>query len=243
MSHLKSAALAAGLLGFCLQSHAVVPPVAQASIDWTSFSYQLFDLDPLDGVEASLSWLYQASGISLEYVSSSYWSSSEGWTPALQSSDGVSEATADASSLTALAYGYAPSESHVGTYVHRWGGFTLSAKTLAVFSVSSSVSVVPDSNFYTYGYATAYLSVDDYNSDPYYSSSSALTVTDYDGLPNKSGTLSANFVNLTDSERSGSLGASVQVQVTAAVPEPHTYGMLLAGLAVIFQVARRRCTD
>lgn len=235
MRQLKSAVLAAGVLGFCLQSHAAAP-VAEANIDWTSFSYQLFDLDPLDGVAASLTWGGQGSSTSAGYFG---YSASDDWSFPLQSADGVSYATANEGGLAAVT---SSNNTVVDAYAHRWGDFTLSAKTLVVFSVSGSVSVVGDSDFAAYRSAAVRLNVTGYDIDTYFASQSGLSVGQYYGGPsNKSGIMSLSFVNLTDSGRTAYMYAYAQADAAAPIPEPHTYGLMLAGLAVMSSVVRRRC--
>lgn len=235
MRHLKSAVLAAGMLGFCLQSHAVAP-IAEANIDWTSFSYQLFDLDPLDGVAASLTWDIQGSG-----TTTNVWNpgSTSDWTSTAQSTNDVSVASATESALNVSYYGY--QYDYLGSSTYRYGSFTLSAMTLVVFTVDGSVSLagVTDPSANAGGWVQ--LSVNDDDSVPTSYSYSELYLSTYESVLNKSGVLTTSFVNLTESGKTAQMGALAQLYVNAPVPEPHTYGMMLAGLAVMAQVARRRC--
>lgn len=236
MRQLRSAVLAAGMLGFCLQSHAVAP-IAEASFNWSTFSYQLFDLDPLDGIEASLTWGFQGS---LTDTSAGNYDSAYDWTSPVESANGISVASATESAVGVSYYGYETSNL-LGGMAQRYGAFTLSAMTLVLFRVEGSVSVAGVSDAGAGADASLQLSVSDYNSDPSYFSYSNLFVSTVFGVPNKSGVLTTSFVNFTESDLSAQFGANAQAYVMAPVPEPHTYGMLLAGLAVVAQVARRRC--
>lgn len=63
------------------------------------------------------------------------------------------------------------------------------------------------------------------------------------GMTSNAGTLSVSFANSTGSKVLGTLGGSVSSSgfgAVAAIPEPGTYAMFLAGLAAMGAVARRR---
>ena len=59
---------------------------------------------------------------------------------------------------------------------------------------------------------------------------------------NQSTTLSVSMTNSTASAMTGYFDAGVSIYAVSAVPEPGTYAMLLAGLAAIGFIARRRST-
>ncbi len=238
MRQLKSAALAAGLLGCCVQLHAAVP-IAEASIDWTSFSYQLFDLDPFDGVAPSLAWGDRGS---ITNTGDGTYDYAYDWSSPAESSNGVSVASVTESSLTVSNYGYRINNLY-GSSAQRYGDFTLSAMTLVVFEVAGSMSVAAVSNPSALAGASVQLSVSDYNLDPYSFNYSVLNVSNYDALLSKSGVLTTSFANITGAALTAQMGAYVQLYVSAPVPEPHAYGMLLAGLAVVAPLTRRRCAD
>jgi hypothetical protein len=113
--------------------------------------------------------------------------------------------------------------------------------TLVVFEVAGSVSVAAVANPTAIAGASVQLSANGYNSEPYSFNYSVLNVSNYDTLLSKSGVLTTSFANITGAALTGQMGAYVQLYVSAPVPEPYNYGMLLAGLAVVARLPRRRC--
>jgi PEP-CTERM motif len=154
-----------------------------------------------------------------------------------------------------------------------WSGdsFTLSANTAVVFSATAATSAVVTTGYsealynweYAQGYASLYAagpgasgngSQSSFDSLQSYLTNQYNSVYDGDGnflryspgSDSKSGTLGAAFVNFTGGSMSGTFYAYAGADghsYAAAVPEPETYAMLLAGLSVIGMQARRRRRD
>lgn len=254
MQLLTTTLLATGLICLSVSSQAQTLDPAKASIDWSTFSYRLYDLNPLDDHNASLTWSNQYTlGVngSVQHLRNDWTSpintifnGSSGVFGAAEYTIGV---TADSANLSVANSLYAPQSFAAAI---RSGDFTLSPMTLAIFSVSASVSAPrnPDiqnliycgqCSFYytewpTTTSATAKLSVGNTDVSPYNRNDSYLYVVE-DGIEtNQSGLLTVSYANDTDSNVTARLSA------VTSVPEPHTYGMLLAGLAVMTQIARRR---
>jgi len=153
-------------------------------------------------------------------------------------------------------------------YYYYGGTFTLSDNTAVIFSANISGDVAVTGTFdpsSTYGWEHAYVQGDLstsgtgasgtgsqnasdsfalYITSEYLADESALWGYVY-GPSSATGTqsLAAAFVNVSGGDLSGYLHANVYAygySYVAAVPEPETYAMLLAGLGIIGATARRR---
>lgn len=244
-------ALASGLAALGLltagAAHATVAPAgltATASVDWTSFSFYLVDTDPTDGIAPAFEWInpntdtyVRAGGVS----DSDYQS---GHVDALAAVGSV-QAFANAEVLYASATG-TPSSGEVWAYAQRGYDFTLSANTIAIFSVNGMGSVTDTTGFAS-GNAYGGISVNGpnvsgladgplQNSSGYFSASL--------GSPT-SQTMFAVFSNRTGDTMNGSMAIYASVYFSnptppAPVPEPETWAMLAAGLGLLGLAARRR---
>jgi PEP-CTERM motif len=281
---------------------------AAASANATSFSsatlgpiqVQLFDLNPLDGVGPSITFLTNgngsgnyayayASNYSLgiyagetNYGSNSFSSvSANANIPSTFSTasitSGPNETSAQGVSLSASGQVSGTSNNDSNSYSayalapnsYYNGNFVLSAYTMVTFSAlatSSATTTVGNVPYQgsEYAQASAGLSVSGsaplgagyQNSSANVSSYASYTysyawddqaqqyVYTYSGQQDSSTNMvGVSFTNLTSADKQGTVSANVYAYGSssiAAVPEPETYAMLLAGMGVIATIARRR---
>ena len=160
------------------------------------------------------------------------------------------------------AYGYMP-------YYGYGGAFTLGAGTAVLFTTQASASATTTVGYDGVGseYGSSYARLDVWGSQPsgdggsqnssasfnaYAGDTATWTWNDvtqqydyvYSGQQQSfSGVLSGAYVNATATDKLGYFMATTQVSgysSIAAVPEPETYAMLLAGLGLVGTMARRR---
>lgn len=218
----------------------VTAPVATASIDWSTFSTQVIDVNPLDSVLSVLTWGTYRSEVNADAgVYADDFSSN--WTASLSAVDGVASAAADTSSLTAQ-FSAAPSSLNAVAGSNRNADFIITAKTIAVFSVDASTYIDMNVPMNGGAYAWAQLQADGvgpFGTDSQHSSGDKIAWATGIGSPvTDSGKLYASFINLTDSDMSGSVAGFSQVNTygvaaVAAVPEAQTWAMLVVGLGLV----------
>jgi len=228
-------ALTVALFGLSAQAQAEMAPAAEASIDWSQFKVTLFDLDPADNIGPLLSWDDEQGSVwAHDYNTWDHVSASD-WTSPISASLGAASASADSdfflvASITGGGYGTS------NTY--RNGEFTLSAKTLAVFSAPAMAAI----NGSQGSYAVAQLSVSGPGAfgSGHQNAHSLVDAYDWDWGPvlSDSGILNVSFVNLTNGNLAGQFHASAYA--AAPIPEPEAYALLLAGLGLVGWMARRR---
>lgn len=245
----------------------------------------LYDLNPLDGIQSSLTFAANPPGVgttayssisqsttglnqSLSNTSTTPWgdisaSKSASLVSAHASVSGAAQPSA-INGVTLSASGSATntvSNSVNFSSYTAWvnapnskGEFTLSANTLVVFTAdyttSASLNGAPSDYYYNWAYASAGLSVSGTGAAGIGDqSSSALRDASVHALfqpwiSSESGTMTVSFLNMTGGTLNGLLAASVHVSgeaySVAAIPEPESYAMMLAGLGFMGMIARRR---
>ena len=144
--------LAAGLAGLAFlgagAAHATVMPAgatATATIDWTSFSFYLVDTNPLDGIDAAFQWTSTGTDTFAKSGDAIDSASVPGHVDALSATGSVI-AMANDDMLQVSAAGE-PSSREIWAYSQRGHEFSLSANTIAVFSVTGTGSVADMTGF------------------------------------------------------------------------------------------------
>lgn len=236
--------LAAAIASLGSPALAVTPtPVASADIDWSTLTWQLFDLDAGDGITPELNFLGQYTtvdaGTNWPMVDSDFVND---WTTPISVSGADGAASANEHSISADLFA---SSTNFFASAGRHGDFELTANTLVVFSVQGFAAV--DTGL-SDTYANATLQTYDYSGTGMVSSYSGSYIW-MDGFSggSASGLLSAPFVNLSASSVLANLSGYVTVQGpfvpdVSPVPEPSAAAMLLAGLGIAGWMARRRTT-
>ena len=231
-------------------AHAVLapPPVASASIDWSTFEMKVIDTNPTDGIDAVATFTIRdrTSDVYASITVPASGSSAD-WTTFLSASDGVASATAQAGSLSAM-FSSPPSALNAYAVSNRYGYFTLSTNTLVTFSVNASASIDMNVPLNGSAYAWASLQTDGPGfdgADAQHSETSKLVFAQGAGSPlTQSGKLNASFYNGSGGNLDGTVHAFAQVNsngfIAAGVPEPETYALMLAGLGLMVFMARRR---
>jgi hypothetical protein len=244
--------------------------VSSATATITGFSFVLYDLDPSDGIDPELTFTYEQSSSSAYVYSSAESADDSDWQPgnfvptsatALLAFGNASAAT-DASSATASGSVSGPGYGGEGYFsANAYGvdnGFTLTPWTGVKLTATSegTASTGPSSGSSGNDYASAYgqLQTTIYGDNGYeYHSSSRQAYAScgtWDGIAcsgesnSFSGTFSVSYANFSDDAVAGYISAyaSAYGRSTVPVPEPQTYLMLLAGLAGVSAVVRRRRT-
>jgi hypothetical protein len=165
--------------------------------------------------------------------------------------------------VAASDYSYYQAGSYA-PYYYYYNGFTLGANTAVVFTANATASASTSVGYQDgYGgeYANAYAWLNVWGSQPsgnggnqssysevranasYTSTWNEQTYQYFGQETFSSDTLSGAYVNLTGAEKIGNVQFGTQVDgisYVAAVPEPGTYAMLLAGLGLMGAIARRR---
>ena len=251
-SVLKTFALAACLaVGSVGSAHAVVAtPAASATMDWSTFSYQLFSFgNPTPTL--TMDPLTQTTNIYAQQSENASDGVADWTTGPLSVIDGVATASATSGMLTAQ-FTSLPPIPGLSAQSSRSGSFVLSANSYVVFSVSVDTSINMTAPTGGAAYAWSYLSAEGQDmfggADIQRSTTDKISWADELGTPvQNSGTLYATFANLTAGDISGTINGFAQVNSYGAtivfvpeVPEPGTYMMLLAGLALLGTVAARR---
>ena len=207
----------------------VATPPATAFIDWSTFNVQLFDLDLL-ATSPAIAWTNKWS-----YVSANSASDSAGdWTSPISALNGVASATADSSEVRAE-FSAVPTVLNSSASIYRNGTFTLTANTIAVFTVDVSTSIDMNAPINGSAYAWTYFRVDGNGAlgtaDPLqHSGTESLSWANGLGPVSDARTLQATFLNLTGNEMTGTLSAYATVNkygFIPVVPEPENYAMML----------------
>jgi hypothetical protein len=202
-------------LGLISSEGALASPMNMVTLDWGSLQVQLTDLDPTDGITPAINWVDQSTTTTAYGGGAPAYQSSTDWTTVLLAADGSASASADAATLEALAV--------IGDAdVSRTGEFMLTANTQAVFALNADTFATSgntaDASLFIVGGDTGY---------------------DLAHLgPVGSGSLSVTFVNAIASNADGFMGA--EGTVSAAIPEPETNTLMVAGMGLLSFFARRR---
>lgn len=257
---LSSAAIAAAAMA--LAGPAAATSSATATV--TGFSITLYDLDPSDGIDPELTFTSEGS-YSSAYVyslseSDSDSSSAPGhWSPTSAMAMlgfGQAQASTDSTGATAMGSVSGPSYGGQGSFsADGYGvnsGFMLTPWTGMKLTLSFDGTATTSVGEYlesagAYGQLQIGVSVENGN-ETHYAYRNAYASCLWDGSicgPESnsfSGTFSLSFANLSDQAADGWMYADAYAygQSTVPVPEPQTYLMLLAGLAGIGAVVRRR---
>jgi hypothetical protein len=262
---LRSTAAAALLaLGAVGTAHAV----ATASAEIGQVTITLIDLDPLDGITPMLTFLSeQSSSYASVYdggtsTSDSDWAAgfymptsasaanALGWGTGSTGAGGAQGAAEVAGSSAAGVYTSAGGQGYFyGDFeLTPWTGVILTTNYAA--QADTSVGwVANDQTESAGGYAQLQLSISVVDGYEYhYTTRDAYASYTWDGSQyvgysdSASGQLRLTYANFSDDAQLGSYNAYAyaSAQSTVAVPEPGTYGLLLAGLAGIGAVVRRR---
>ena len=231
---------------------AVVPvpsPAATASIEWATFTVQWFgvngNLDPMFSFDSGS----QSTNVNINFPGPS--DVAADWTSPLSVAEGVSFASSSDSTLLSQFTSH-PTVPANGSSASRNGTFTLGINSMVVFSVFASASIDMNAPPGGAAYAWAFLTAEGPDMfgglDRQNSSTQKLVFAEGLGTPlEQSGRLFASFTNLSDGDIVGNLYANAitnsyggTIVIVPGIPEPGTYAMLLAGLALLGTVAVRR---
>lgn len=245
MSFSTHSALVLALAG--LTGNAVAAISASAHIDFSSFSYQITDLDPNDNVTPTLTFSDGMSWAEI-YANNGKNPLFGQWEDGLTSGSNISGSSNGAnvqnsdSTLHADATLGTPSHDlhQLSAYTTKLTQFSLNGPASVVFTLHYTLTADDaDTSDVLTTLASANLNGNVYfddKSDSFFGTQQALA------SGSQSGVLQTSFSN-QGSSAYGYLQATASVDIgdhTAPVPEPETYLMLLAGLGVVAYATRRR---
>jgi hypothetical protein len=261
-----SCALAAAAMA--LAGPAVAVNSATATV--TGFSFTLYDLDPSDGITPDLTLANPYSqSYARVYSASESANDSDGqpgsFVPTSAASAlafGYAEATTGNGAATAMGHVSGPAYGGSGSFysqaVGTQYGFTLTPwtglrLTLTFDGTASTGPALSSNNLYANASGVLQVGVSDGGNgyEYHYGQRSAYAGCNWDGSAcagesnSFSGTVSLTYANLSGDSVAGWLYGYAYAQGTSAVPvpEPQTYLILLAGLAGVGAVVRRRSAD
>lgn len=251
MTALKQLALAAMLGGASLAAHAATPLSASASIDWSSFTVSIYDINPLDGVNPTVTFDEQSKWSSAyNYINFGTRTSTDdrqGWT-AVSAIDtfanGHASAIISASDPSSSTDMTAPLAGvwNIASYAWKSASFTINGMAAVVFSAHYNLNAHDDNladGVHANAEVNLYGNRIDSDGTQYSYTESFAHIAD----GSKSGTLQLAFVNTDSTPMLGSLNATASTYVGASVapvPEPSEYLMMLAGLGLVGVAVRRR---
>lgn len=230
---------------------------AQSSVTLGSVSFTLIDLNPLDGIAPSFSFLSSA-GSTLLNVSAT----EEGLGTDSFSRERVGTYTFSRDFLTDLVNASAsgsidghdislsgsaltPNTSYsADAFVGSLSAFNLSLSANTLLLIQADASLLASSTFGDSASATASLSLSySYGSVSFADTKTLSAVIGAEGgSQSVHDFLSSAFVNTSGETQKGvfSLSASVAGESVTPIPEPETYALAIAGLCVAGSLARRR---
>jgi hypothetical protein len=253
---IKKSSIVADLLVLALGSVSVsaqAASVESASASIGNFSYQLIDLNPTDGIAPSIAFTsYSGTASSQGFSGFGNLSDSRSTLGATSvvSSKGRADTLLAPASVSSVAKAFLPDESNrqfaaQALYSQQ---FTLSADTLVIFSADSRLHVdydrqnnrnSPKARSAMFGE----LNIDGIAGQPDY-------VSDFgEGASiDRASSFNSRLIGALQSLHStayGTISLGTRVEAgwmpwVSAVPEPGTYAMLLAGLALVGAVSRRK---
>lgn len=226
------------VLSMALASTAASAATAEAWIDWSSLEITLVDLDPSDGVAASLTWTDQFSTTYLDAATFISIDSSD-WTSPLDSTIPGASVHLGASTLSASINSAAIS-TPTDAAALRFGSFTLGANTQVTISATVSAALTPG---LAGSYAGAYFELfeEDADQSDLYDTAGIELGDGYLSVASATGLISVSIANASNSAIDAGLAASADTSLMPSpVPEPESYALFLAGLGLMGLVARRR---
>ena len=214
---------------------------SEATIDWNNASYTLYagtgtiDFSTFSSYSSSYAYVYDGSVFQ-------NFSGNPLAVGGLSGSGNVvsGKMTASTSANYAAYDGY---QDYINAYSQTLGSISLDAGAIVTFAVPFTVSVTAsNAGPNEWASATAYWSLSD-NSGYSTSSQKYIYANQWQASNSYSGILYLTFQNNSGGTQNYSLSAEVYTSAgssIAAVPEPETYAMLLAGLGMVGMIARRR---
>ncbi len=213
---------------------------ATATASLTSFSYQLIDLDPADGIAPSLTLSGQNLIVSAAGFPDDSGDSDPSSTLLVPGTASVNMYYGSASSTfgTDGSFATATASNHeaMAVSISRWN-FSLSAHTTVIFTAIGSASANYEGNMRAFGDAAIFAQ---YRISP---DVGYTTLQDDVFISSGNGGRPLSLsISSSDTELAGIVGnaASAEAYSLTPVPEPESYAMLLAGVAVLACCGRRR---
>ncbi len=217
-------------------------PSAYSSFDWDTYRVQISHVGNSEG---SITWNEASRSSSVSANDGTYNSFSSGdWTTSLNADEGIAHGFANQYTLQSTFTGI-PSGLNAYADARRYGEFTLAANTIVTFTVNANTYINLPTPTGGDAYSWATFNVEGtgiFGTLEQHGTAEKISWA-HDGVGTNSGTLQVSFMNLSNSEITGKLTAYTAVNsygAVAAVPEPETYAMLLAGLGLMGLIARRR---